>query len=131
MQLVYVALSSPLLYDFYNYSPKHPEFSLLLNEFLQVCLNLHLLFFFFYRMFVIPLVDTNRCFFFFFSNFFIHLIAEHCYLWSIAFLYWDEELTSTEATQEEGSQGESKLDIHEKQIYSLGCYICLGFPLKM
>lgn len=33
--LVYVALSSPLLYDFYNYSPKHPEFSLLLNEFLQ------------------------------------------------------------------------------------------------
>lgn len=45
MQLVYVALSSPLLYDFYNYSPKHPEFTPLLNEFLQVCLNLHLLFF--------------------------------------------------------------------------------------
>lgn len=130
MQLVYVALSSPLLYDFYNYSPKHPEFTPLLNEFLQVCLNLHLLFFSFPACLWFHWRILIGVFFFFF-NFFIHLIAEHCYLWCIAFLYWDEELTSTEATQEEGSQGKSKLDIHEKQIYSLGCYIFLGFPLKM
>jgi len=29
---------SPILYDFYNYGPEDRQFSLLLTEFLQVCL---------------------------------------------------------------------------------------------
>ncbi|KAJ4722644.1 HR-like lesion-inducing protein-related [Melia azedarach] len=33
--LVYLVFTTPLLYDFYNYSPKDSEFDPLLNEFLQ------------------------------------------------------------------------------------------------
>ncbi|XP_044498214.1 uncharacterized protein LOC123220211 [Mangifera indica] len=33
--LVYLVLITPLLFDFFNYSPKDPEFVPLLNEFLQ------------------------------------------------------------------------------------------------
>lgn len=33
--LIYLALSTPLLYDFYNYKPDGPEFVILIEEFLQ------------------------------------------------------------------------------------------------
>ena len=33
--LSHLALTTPILYDFYNYSPKRPEYSLLLNDFIQ------------------------------------------------------------------------------------------------
>ncbi|WCJ23980.1 HR-like lesion-inducing protein-related [Euphorbia peplus] len=33
--LVYLAVTSPLLYDFYNYDRREPVFGVLLNEFLQ------------------------------------------------------------------------------------------------
>ncbi|PON98720.1 HR-like lesion-inducer [Trema orientale] len=33
--LFYLALITPILYDFYNYSPEKPRFGVLLNDFLQ------------------------------------------------------------------------------------------------
>ncbi|TKY51852.1 HR lesion-inducer [Spatholobus suberectus] len=33
--LFYLALSTPILYDFYNYRPNNPEYNLLLNDFIQ------------------------------------------------------------------------------------------------
>ncbi|XVE81794.1 hypothetical protein DITRI_Ditri15bG0094600 [Diplodiscus trichospermus] len=33
--LVYLLVSTPLLYDFYNYGPKEPQYSVLLSDFLQ------------------------------------------------------------------------------------------------
>ncbi|XP_027366538.1 uncharacterized protein LOC113872868 [Abrus precatorius] len=33
--LWYLGLTTPILYDFYNYSPDKPEYSLLLNDFIQ------------------------------------------------------------------------------------------------
>ncbi|XWS13819.1 hypothetical protein CRYUN_Cryun36dG0071200 [Craigia yunnanensis] len=32
---VYLLVSTPLLYDFYNYGPKEPQYSVLLSDFLQ------------------------------------------------------------------------------------------------
>ncbi|XP_061370998.1 uncharacterized protein LOC133313617 [Gastrolobium bilobum] len=33
--LLHLALTTPILYDFYNYRPNKPEYSLLLNDFIQ------------------------------------------------------------------------------------------------
>ncbi|CAJ1976509.1 unnamed protein product [Sphenostylis stenocarpa] len=33
--LFYLGLSTPILYDFYNYKPNNPEYSLLLSDFIQ------------------------------------------------------------------------------------------------
>lgn len=43
LQLIYLAFSSPILYDFYNYEQNESKYIILLNEFLQVCPNLWLL----------------------------------------------------------------------------------------
>ena len=40
LQLTYLALSSPILYNFYDYDRDESKYLILLNEFLQVCLNL-------------------------------------------------------------------------------------------
>lgn len=41
-QLFYLALVTPILYDFYNYSHEKDAFGALLNDFLQVCVTLML-----------------------------------------------------------------------------------------
>ncbi|KAJ1409447.1 HR-like lesion-inducer [Sesbania bispinosa] len=33
--LLHLALTTPILYDFYNYKPNKPQYSLLLNDFIQ------------------------------------------------------------------------------------------------
>ncbi|KAL4309660.1 hypothetical protein GQ457_01G002070 [Hibiscus cannabinus] len=35
IEIVYLLVSTPRLYDFYNYGPKEPQYSVLLNDFLQ------------------------------------------------------------------------------------------------
>jgi len=40
LQLTYLALSSPILYNFYDYDRDESKYFVLLNEFLQVCLNM-------------------------------------------------------------------------------------------
>lgn len=124
LQLVYLVFTTPLLYDFYNYSPKDSEFDPLLNEFLQVCLNSHV-----------------KCF----SSLSVHstcgnlvyllcLLAECCTFWCIAFLYWDEELNSEEATEKEGPKGKNNLDIPGRQWFmidcSFRCYKILGISTQ-
>ncbi|RZB85072.1 hypothetical protein D0Y65_025633 [Glycine soja] len=37
--LLHLAITTPLLYDFYNHSPGKPKYNQLLNDFLLVCLN--------------------------------------------------------------------------------------------
>ncbi|RZB87984.1 hypothetical protein D0Y65_027478 [Glycine soja] len=37
--LLYLGISTPILYDFYNYRSNIPEYYLLLNDFIQVCAN--------------------------------------------------------------------------------------------
>lgn len=39
LQISYLILTTPLLYDFYNYNVGEQEFNRLLHEFLQVLLN--------------------------------------------------------------------------------------------
>ncbi|GMJ05471.1 hypothetical protein like AT1G04340 [Hibiscus trionum] len=44
--IVYLLVSTPLLYDFYNYGPEDPQYSVLLSDFLQSVAQCGALFFF-------------------------------------------------------------------------------------
>lgn len=100
-------LTTPILYDFYNYPRDEPQYGLLLNEFLQVCTKSLLCTCFSSLSVCLPCENYE----FWVCNFF----AEHSTLWCIAFLHRDEELNSEEATEEEDSQNKDSLDILKKE----------------
>ncbi|XP_050132910.1 uncharacterized protein LOC126608941 isoform X1 [Malus sylvestris] len=85
--LLQLAITTPLIYDFYNYSPENAKFGILLNEFLQGP-----------RLLRFNFLSTARSAF-----------------WCTAFLHWHEELNSKEASQKEGCpKNQNGLEVYQR-----------------
>lgn len=107
LQLLHQVITTPILYDFYNYHSEDKEFIQLFIKFTQVRTG----FFPMLELGMIKLELLSQRFFTYCCNCLwnIVLLAEYGSLRGIVVFHWDEKLYSQKATQEEGCQNKNIL----------------------